>query len=135
MTGVVAVRTVLIANAALTALVPPARIGAGVLPQDTALPAISLTSVSKVDRNIPAPGNYRHVSERVQVTVLARNYPEQLAVMAAVRGAAADQVNPVVSGLTAVTIHTEGAGPDIFSAEASIYQGEQDFRVTYTEAR
>lgn len=133
--GVDAVRSVLVANSTLTTLVPVAQIAGGVLPQGTALPSISITSVSKDDRNIPSPGAYRHVSERVQVTVLASTYPTQKSILAAVRGAAADQINPTVTGLTRVTIHTESGGPDFMDEEASIYLGTQDFICTYTETR
>jgi hypothetical protein len=134
MSGVVAIRQVLIADADLTALVPAQRIGAGVLPQNTALPAISLQSVGKNDHNIPNPGTYRHVIERVQATVLARDYDSQLALLNAVRKAGADRM-PVVAGLMHVTIHTDYAGPDFMNEDASIYMGSQDFRVTYSEAR
>ena len=72
MNGVIAVRSLLVADARVTALAPVARIVAGMLPQGTDLPAISLMSVSSVDRNVPAPGAKRRVTERVQVTVLAR---------------------------------------------------------------
>lgn len=133
--GIDAVRAALVADAALLALVPSSRIGAGDLPQDTDLPALSLTSVSKVDRNIPNPGTYRYVTERVQVTIHAKNYPEQKAVEAAVRRAAADKVNLAVPGLINVTIHTDGSGPDIMNTQASIYLGSQDFRTTYSELR
>lgn len=132
--GVAAVRSVLVADAPLIALVPAARIQAGVLPQTIALPALSITSISKVDRNIPNPGTYRFVTERVQVTVLAANYPSQKQIMAAVRKAAADKF-PTVSGIIRVTIHTDSAGPDFMNEDASIYQGSQDFRVTYSELR
>lgn len=132
--GVAAVRQLLVANAPLLALVPAARIQAGVLPIGTALPAISIASVSKNDRNIPSPGANRHVSERVQVTAMASTYPSQKQVLAAVKKAAADKL-PTVAGLIGVTVHTEVAGPDFMDADASIYIGTQDLRVTYSEAR
>ena len=134
MNGVAAVRQVLIADAALIALVPATRIAAGVLPLDTALPAISVTSIGSNDRNLPTPGAYRHVSERVQVTVMAATYPSQKAILKAVRHAAADQF-PTVSDISAVTIHTETTGPDFMDEAASIYLGSQDFRVTFSETR
>jgi len=92
MNGVIVVRSLLVADTGLTALVPEARIAAGSLPQGTVLPAFSLMSVSSVDRNIPAPGPTRRVTERVQVTVLARTYPETKTILAAVRKAAADHM-------------------------------------------
>lgn len=134
MDGVAALRQMLAADTTLTALVPSARIAAGVLPQATALPAISITGVSKVDRNIPNPGTYRFVRERVQATVLASTYPSQQAVLHALRKAAADKF-PTVTGLINVTIHTDTAGPDFMNEEATIYMGSQDFSVTYSEQR
>lgn len=133
--GIKAVRTALVADAPLLALVPAARIVGDDLPQGTILPAISLSSISQVDRNIPNPGAYRYVTERVQAMVHARDKPQQDAVKAAVKRAAADKVGLVVSGLLNVTIHTDGAGPDITNEEASVRLGTQDFRVTYSEVR
>ena len=134
MNGVIAVRSLLVADLALTALVPKARIAAGSLPQGTDLPAISLMSVSSIDRNIPAPGTMRRVTERVQVTVLARTYPETKSIIAAVRAAAADQM-PAIDGLTDVTVHTDSAGPDFLDEETGIHMQSQDFRVAFNEAR
>jgi hypothetical protein len=91
-------------------------------------------SVSSVDRNVPAPGPNRRVTERVQVTVLARTYPETKAILAAARKAAADQM-PVIDGLTDVTIHTDSAGPDFLDEETGIHMQTQDFRVSFNEAR
>ena len=134
MNGVIAVRSLLVADTGMTALVPVARIAAGSLPQGTMMPAISLMSVSGVDRNIPAPGPKRRVTERVQVTVLARTYPEVKAIIAAVRNAAADQM-PAIDGLTDVTVHTDSAGPDFLDEETGIHMQTQDFRVSFNEAR
>ena len=134
MNGVIAVRLVLVGDTGVTALVPPARISAGMLPQGTELPAISLLSVSSVDRNIPAPGSKRRVTERVQVTVLARTYPEAKTLIAAIRAAAADQM-PTVDGLFDVTVHTDSAGPDFLDEETGIHMQTQDLRVSFNEAR
>lgn len=134
MNGVIAVRSLLVADTGVTTLVPAARIVAGVVPQGTALPAISLMSVSSTDRNIPSPGPKRRVTERVQVTVLARSYPEAKSLIAAVRAAAADRM-PAVEGLTDVTVHTESAGPDFLDEETGIHMQTQDFRVSFNEAR
>ena len=134
MNGVIAVRSLLVADTGLTSLVSVARIAAGMLPQGTDLPAISLMSVSSVDRNVPAPGAKRRVTERVQVTVLARTYPEVKAIIAAVRQAAADQM-PTIDGLFDVTVHTDSAGPDFLDEETGIHMQTQDFRVSFNEAR
>jgi len=134
MNGVIAVRSLLVADTGLTSLVPVARIAAGMLPQGTDLPAISLMSVSGVDRNIPAPGPKRRVTERVQVTVLARTYPDTKSIIAAVRAAAADQM-PAIDGLFDVTVHTDSAGPDFLDEETGIHMQTHDFRVSFNEAR
>ena len=134
MNGVIAVRTLLVTDTGMTALVPPAHIAAGMLPQGTELPAISLLSVSSVDRNIPAPGSKRRVTERVQVTVLARTYPETKTLIAAIRKAAADQM-PTIDELFDVTVHTDSAGPDFLDEETGIHMQTQDLRVSFNEAR
>lgn len=135
MDGVAAVRTVLVADTAMIALVPVARIFAGPAPLGTALPFVMLESISKQDRNLPSPGATRFVTERVQATVVAANYPSQKTVLRAVRHAAADQINPAVPGISGVTIHTDSAGPDFYDADYSGWRGSQDFRVKYTEVR
>ena len=134
MNGVIAVRSLLVADTGVTSLVPVVRIAAGMLPQGTDLPAISLMSVSSVDRNVPAPGAKRRVTERVQVTVLARTYPEVKAIIAVVRQAVADQM-PTIDGLFDVTVHTDSAGPDFLDEETGIHMQTQDFRVSFNEAR
>ena len=134
MNGVLAVRSLLVVHTGVTSLVPVARIAAGMLPQGTDLPAISLMSVSSVDRNVPAPSAKRRVTERVQVTVLARTYPEVKAIIAAVRQAAADQM-PTIDGLFDVTVHTDSAGPDFHDEETGIHMQTHDFRVSFNEAR
>ncbi|MEY4473334.1 MAG: hypothetical protein RL671_1638 [Pseudomonadota bacterium] len=134
MNGVIAVRSLLVGDLPLTGLLPEARIAAGTLPQGTALPAIALMSISSVDRNVPSPGPKRRVTERVQVTVLARAYAEAKAIIAAIRAAAADQM-PVIDGLSEVTVHTDSAGPDFLDEETGIHMQTQDFRVSFNEAR
>ena len=134
MNGVIAVRSLLVADTGVTSLVPVVRIAAGMLPQGTDLPAISLMSVSSVDRNVPAPGPNRRVTERVQVTVLARTYPEVKAIIAAVRQAAADQM-PAIDGLFDVAVHTDSAGPEFLDEETGIHMQTHDFRVSFNEAR
>lgn len=134
MDGVGAVRAALVADGTLTGLVPAARIQAGTLPQGVTLPALSIESISLVDRNIPNPGANRFVTERVQVTVHARNYVSQQQILRAVRKAAADKY-PSVSGIINVTIHTDGMGPSFVNEEASIHYRSQDFKLTYSEER
>jgi hypothetical protein len=134
MDGVTIAWRLLKANAGVLALVPQAQIVSGVAPPNTPLEAISITRVSEVDRNIPSPGTNRRATERVQVTVLARDYPKLRAAIAAAKKALADFVGTVGS-INDVTIQTDLAGPDFMDEEASIYFGTQDFIVGYTEPR
>lgn len=134
MNGVAAVVQLLGADATLIALVPVTRIAAGVLTQDTTLPAITVASISTVDRNINSPGATRFVSERVEVKGYASSYPAQKVLLAAIKAAVADKT-PTVSGISNVTVHTDGAGPDFMNEMANIYIGSLDFRVKYTETR
>lgn len=135
MNGVAALRSVLTADAAMLLLVPSERIVAGDLTMDTALPAVTVQSISAVDMNIPSPAAERFVRERVQATVHATSYEQQKEVLAAVKKAAADVLYPVVEGITGVTIHTDGQGPDFFSEDASVYLGSMDFMIKYSEER
>ena len=133
MNGVVAVRALLVAHTPLTSLVPVAQIVAGVVQQGSALPAISLMSVSSTDRNIIKAGAVRRVTERVQVTVLAATYPAAKTILKAVRQAAADR-SPTIASITQVTVHTDSAGPDFLDEQAGIHMQTQDFRVSFNEA-
>lgn len=135
MNGVAVILQLLHEDAALLGLVPSARIMAGDLPINAVLPAISVKQISSVDTNLPSPGATRFVTDRVQVTVLAEDYPGKAVVLAAARRAAADQLYPAVPCLTGVTVYTDGAGPDLYSEETGIHFGTQDFRVRYNQER
>lgn len=137
MDGVAAIRQLLAADAQVTALVPasgviPPRLVAGTLPQGVALPALSIVEISLTDFNIPAPGATRHVQARIQVTGAAKDYPSLRALMRKVKHACADTF-PVVTGITNVTVHAAGVGPDMFDEEAAIVFKSQDFMVGYNE--
>jgi hypothetical protein len=132
--GVAIVRALLVADTALVELAPPPQVVAGVLPLNTPLPALAITRVSSVDRNIPAPGATRHVDERVQVTAFAANYPGLRALLDAVKAAVADFIG-TAAGLDDVTVHTDSGGPDFMDEQASIHMGSVDFSVGYTESR
>lgn len=131
MNGVAAVLQLLAADVAVTALVPATRIMAGVLPQETILPAIAITPVSSVDMQfIPADAE-RFTTDRVQVTVMAANYPSLQAILRAAKRAG-DAKTPTVSGISNVIVRTDGQGPFFMNEAASIHLQTQDFRVSYT---
>ncbi|MCW1431402.1 tail completion protein gp17 [Novosphingobium sp. JCM 18896] len=132
--GVAVVRQLLLASSDLLATVPASRIAAGPMPLGITLPALSISSISSVDENIPAPGATRFVRERVRVTAMSPNYPTVKALIRKVRKALADQA-PEVAGLQHVTVHTDGTGGDYMNDEASIRMSDQDVIVKFNEAR
>ena len=134
MDGAAIIRALLVGDAALLALVPEERIVADDLGIGIVLPAIAITSVSWVERKVLKPGVSRHVTERVQVDVMAKRVPEKKAVLRAVRAAAADFIG-AAAGLTDVSVQLDSAGPDITDDQASIRIGSQDFMVGFTEIR
>ncbi len=132
MSGLKVIRSLLINHVPLTTLVPITRIVADELPQDTALPAISISLVSSVDRNIVQPGLTRRVTERVQAMVMARDATERKTLIGHVRKAAADKLG-TIADVPAVAVHTESQGPDLTS-EGGIRMRPQDFMVSFNES-
>lgn len=134
MNGVAVIVALLHEDAAILTLVPADRIMSGDLPVGIDLPAISVTQISSVDRNIPRPGATRFVTDRVQVTILAADYPAKAMIQAAAKKALADQM-PSIAGLSGVVVHSQNAGPDFRNAEAGLHIGTQDYRVRYNQER
>ena len=132
MNGVAALRVVSLSNAALLAIVPAANIRAGILPQGTVLPAIGLTTISSIERSIPNAPRVRRVLERIQATILAKDYDQLRAVRRALKTAAADK-RPIVDGIDQVVVLLDGAGPEFMDDGASFYLTTQDFRVSFNE--
>lgn len=132
MDGVAVIRALLVAETSVVGVTTAQRIVAGSLPLGTTLPAISVTRVSQTESRMVKRSTTQHVDERVQVTVLAANYPALRDLLRKVRkiqqGALGER-----SGLSDVTVHVDGAGPDFMDTEANIHMGSQDFLVGYSE--
>lgn len=133
MSAVKIIRTLLVADAALLALLPATQIIAGTLPQGTALPALAVTEVSRTDRNIVKAGAAARCTSRVQVTVIATSYPSQKALLAALRHACRDKAGTLF-GISDVTVHLDSTGPDFSDPDTAFYMQSQDFKVGFTEA-
>lgn len=131
MSGVAIINFLLRADSVVVAAVGTANIKSGVLPKDQTLPAIAITSISAVDRNIIDPASTVRVRERVQVTVLASTYPALKPIMQKVRHACRDKRS--ATGFTGVLVLTDGTGPDDFGDELGLYLQTQDFLVTFDE--
>ena len=132
MSGVAAVRFLLANNAPLVAVVPAAKIMAGVVPLNTVLPAVSVMEVSGVPRNTVEQGEpKKFITERVQVSVLAKTNPEQKSILALVR-AALPTSRGTVNGVAVDGILPDMEGPDFYDDSLVIHAGSQDFFVRFT---
>lgn len=133
MSAVKVIRALLVAHAPVLALVPPARIVAGTVLQGTALPAIGLTEISRVELPTVSRGQRAvQVTARVQVTVHASTYPDQKAVLQATKLGPGTHTG-TVAGVAVRTVMRDVVGPDMTDDAADIYQQSRDFKVVYVE--
>ena len=132
MSGVAIVRALLAADAALVAVIPAARIFAGAIPLNTPLPAISVTQTSGSERLTVAMNDAKRlVTERVQVTVCAKSYPSQKALIALARKALPNS-RAVINGFDCDSVLPGPEGPDLYDPTAIIYEQSQDFFVKFS---
>lgn len=132
MSGVAIARALLAADAALTAVVPPAQIFAGAIPLNTPLPAISITQTSGSERlTVAMTEAKRLATERVQVTVCAKSYPSQKALLALARKALPN-ARALINGFDCDSILPGPEGPDLHDPTAGTYEQSQDFFVKFS---
>lgn len=132
MSGVKVIRHLLANNAPLIAVVAASKISAGELPQGTVLPAIEVHHVStNWASEITAQSKY--ASSRVQITVLAANYPQQAQIMDLVR-TAVPRTGGTINGVNVDCILRDGAGPDFRDDAAGIFMQVQDYFVKYNDS-
>lgn len=133
MSAVKAIRALLVVSAPVITLVPATKIVAGVVPQATALPAISIMHISTVDlAAIDAQADFALVTSRVQVTVMAKDYPAIKALIDVVRKACNYQ-RGTIAGVGVASIVRDTVGPDFVNDDATIYYQTIDFKVTHHE--
>lgn len=125
------VRTLLAAHGALVAVVPAARVFAGVIPQETAAPAISVMHVSTTRPQMVGAASGLAQS-RIQVTVHADTYPRLRQVLDLVRAAVPRRPGTVAT-VAVVHVLPDAEGPDFTDANAKLYIGSQDFAVTFVD--
>ena len=131
MSGVAICRTLLSANSALTAAVPASKIMAGVIPLNTVLPAVSVAQISGRSHNdIAMDSSPKLITERVQVTVMCKSYPQQKQLLTLVK-AALQNTYAVVAGFQCYSIIDDIEGPDIQDVSLDIYFQSCDFMVRY----
>lgn len=130
MSGVVIVRYKLANSANLTAVVPAASIQAGVLPQGTPLPLISVSQISSTPLNqVSKTSGLR--TDRVQITVEAATYPEVRQILALVR-AALPYTRATVNSVPCDSIVPDVEGPDGFDNNLMSYFQSQDYIITWS---
>lgn len=130
MSGVAIIWYKLSQSANLTAVVPATRITAGVLPQGTALPAISVTLVSGVtDLQVTKASGLR--TDRVQITVDATTYPQVRQILTLCR-AALPYTRGTVNSIACDSITPDIEGPDGFDDLLKTYFQSQDYIVTWS---
>lgn len=130
MSGVAVIRYKLANDAALTAVVTASKIMAGVVPLNTALPAISIRQISGNElATIRRSGN-ELVTERVQVSVLAPTYPQQKTILGLIKSAL-PSVRATVNGFAVDSIEQGLTGPDLYDEEPVTYEQSIDYIVRY----
>lgn len=130
MSGVAIARYKLANYANLIALVPAVRIQAGVLPEGTAFPLISVTQVSGTPLNqITKTSGLR--TDRVQITVEATTYPSVRQILAQVR-AALPYTHGAVNSIACDSIVPDVEGPDGFDSNLMCYFQSQDYLISWS---
>jgi hypothetical protein len=133
MSAVKVIRALLVASGPVVALVPAAQIVSGVAPQGIALPAMSITEVSSVPVSaIDAQAEFSLVTSRVQVTLMAKDYPSIKTVMEMARKAC-NFARGTIAGVSVVSVVRDTVGPDFSDDAVPIHFQSIDFKVTYHE--
>ncbi len=129
MNGAAVIGALLRESEQVTAAVPLAQIKAGALPENCALPALLIRTVSVVDRHRLKQAAVTRSTERVSVTVRAASYRDQSQIIRLVRKVCAGFVGDKGDALRAAVL-TAGLGPDVLGPGGSFEQS-QDFRVSF----
>jgi hypothetical protein len=121
------------AHSPLLAFVEPENIVAGTVAQGARLPAIGVREISAIEEQTVdgnEPGAL--VRARVQVTVHAKSYPAQKALIAATKlGSGAH--SGVIAGVTVRSVLRDLVGPDLSDDDAEIYEQSRDFKIVFIE--
>lgn len=132
MSGVNIVRYLLANNTSLLAQVPASRIKAGPLPEGITLPAIAVTQITGNRRSTVAMNETNKlVTERVQVTLIAKDYPAKKSIMRLME-AALPNTRGTVDGINVDSIIPDAEGPDMDDPVTGFYIQTQDIIVRFT---
>lgn len=127
------IRELLVGDAAVTAISPADRTMAGTIRQGTELPALSIVHISTVPIGaIDAQAEYNLVTSRIQVTAMAKDYPDVKTLLGAVRKAC-NYERGSLAGIEVASIVRDTVGPDQENPDAGICMQTMDFKVTFHE--
>jgi hypothetical protein len=132
MSDVKAIRYLLANNVSLVAVVPAAKIVAGLIPQGTVLPAIAVSHVSTTRQRMIASPGVELLTSRVQITAIATSYPQQKTILGLIK-AALPRTRGTVNGVTVGSLLFELAGPDFRDDEIGSFMGSLDYIITHSE--
>lgn len=118
-------------NANLIAAVPAAKIFTGIIPVNTALPAIVVRHVDDVEEKTINAAGAKRLTARVQVTVKALTYATQKSILELIRIALAGTYS-TVNTVAVYGISSEGSGPDLFDEAAGIFEQSRDFLISWS---
>lgn len=135
MSGVAILRELLSKHAPVTQIVTaPRNIVAGILPQNTTVPALSVHQISGYEfQTVARLSNRKQIRERVQVTALARDYPTMKKLLKATALGKGVKTG-IVLGFQVLSILPDYEGPEIPPGDDGIYEQSRDFMVTFVEA-
>lgn len=114
----------------LIAAVPADRIKGGSLAPDILLNTLLIREVTSVDRQQLKQGSIVRTVGRISVTVRAKSWRDQRAIIRLVRAACVGDRHIELPGVTKVSVRTAGRGPDMTGPGQSFEQ-TQDFRVGF----
>ncbi len=130
MNGVDIVGNLLRSDPGVTAIVTPASIKAGALPDDVQLPALLVRSVSLNDRQRLKRAPLTRSVERVSVAVRAASYAQQTAIIKLIRARCAGWTGASMAGASNISVLTAGLSPDL-RGPGGTFEQTQDFRVSF----
>lgn len=131
MSGVIVMTWLLTHDSNLNAVVPVAKVYAGDIPLNTALPAISVMHISGVSRKTVAMSGTKLITDRVQVTVNAKTYASQKSILRLIE-AACPLSRGTINGIACDSVLPDIEGPDLSMPDAEIYEQSLDFIVRFT---
>lgn len=133
MNGVMILRTLLLSHAPVSAIVG-SQVAAGVLRQGSTLPAVGIREISRVEEPTVSNGEAKVlVRARIQVTAFAKSYPDQKALLQAIKLGAGTYTG-TIAGVSVLSVTRDSVGPDLSDEAAEIYEQSRDFKVAYLEA-